>query len=143
MPTYEYKPIAEDNCDYIIERPFYETNFVERCPVHHTTHLYRRVMSKPYFNTVWHDHYSPTTGQVVSDRKQMLEQLHVKSETVSERLNFPHSFVPVELSDPAFDRGGEGLDSTHDAHVKLGLKESKGKFVHQMSDKKKPEDKKL
>lgn len=72
-----------------------------------------------------------TTGQHVTDRKQITETLHAKSEEVSERLNGPHNFIQVDPKD--IQKSDAGLDSTHNEHVRLGMKQSKGKFVFPMS----------
>lgn len=75
-----------------------------------------------------------TTGQWVSDRKQFREQLHVAGEESTEREGYQQNFIEVDPSDrDALGLTDEGLDSTHDRHVQLGWKESKGRFVFPMS----------
>lgn len=100
--------------------------------------LYRKY-TVPHINSVWHEHFNYTTGQVVSDRKQFTEQLHIGSERVSERLGLKHDFQPADLSDKkTLGVTEEGLDATHDKFVELGWKESKGRFVYPLSDKPNP-----
>lgn len=96
--------------------------------------LRRTYATSPSIWRVWHGHHNITTGQWVSDRKQIREQLHIASEEVSERMNLEHRFIEVDANDK--DHLGvtdEGLDATHDRHVELGWKESKGRFVFPMS----------
>lgn len=96
--------------------------------------LRKVIRSSPSIARVWHGHKDLTTGDWITDRKQFKESLHVASEVATDRLGMEHRFIEVDPSDK--DNLGltdEGMDSTHDAHVKLGYKESKGRFVFPMS----------
>lgn len=126
------------SCGSIVERDFRESSFTNPCDRcedsgRERVQLYKRVYYSPNATRVWHGHYDMTTGEHVTDRKQIVESLHRKSEEVSERLNGPHNFIQVDPKD--IYRGDKGLDTTHDAHVAQGLVESKGKFVFPMSTK--------
>src|SRR5262245_53702804 len=122
MARYDYRCTE---CNTIVEREFRESTFVGRCSTCEMEgidpiRLFKRVFHCPSINRVWHPHWNMTTGQVVSDRKQMIEQMHRASEEVSERLGGPHNFIPVDPSD--IQKTDEGLDVTHDRHVALGWK---------------------
>jgi hypothetical protein len=98
--------------------------------------LRKVIRSCPSISRVWHGHPDMSTGKWITGRKQLKEELHVASEEVSERLNLEHRFVMADMSDhKTLGITDEGLDSTHDAHVKMGFKSSKGQFVFPMSSK--------
>lgn len=81
------------------------------------------------FAAVWQDtgQVNLTTGRVESDPKKFAEHLHVKSEEMAERLGMPVNFQPCDPSDTY--HSDEGLDATHDAQVRSGQKDSRGRFV--------------
>lgn len=96
--------------------------------------LYRSYSAAPNMPRVWHGHMCNTTGQWITDRKQFREALHVASEEATQRLGMEHRFIEVDPSDrDSLGVTDQGLDATHDAHVKLGIKQSKGQFVFPMS----------
>lgn len=52
---------------------------------------------------VWQEHFNPSTGTMISDKKQFAAQLREKSDYMSEKLGTEHRFVPVERADiPSF-----------------------------------------
>lgn len=134
-PRYDFECIS---CALACESHINETT-IWRCPrCYHTLGesipLRKTYRTSPSIPRVWHGHQSLTTGQWVSDRKQIKEQLHVASEERSERLQLAHNFIEVDMNDKdTLGITDEGLDATHDQHVRLGWKESKGRFVFPMS----------
>lgn len=115
-------PVCYDNPDDLGERVF---------PLH-------RVWAAPNMSRVWHGHWCQTTGQWITDRKQFREALHVASDEATQRLGMEHRFIEVDPSDKdSLHVTDEGLDATHDAHVKMGLKQSKGQFVFPMGERRK------
>lgn len=99
--------------------------------------LRKVIRRSPTINRVWHGHHDLTTGHYVSDRKQFRELLHVQSEIDTERLGFQQNYIEVDMSDHKhLGITEQGLDSTHDRHVQLGWKESRGRFVFPMSSDK-------
>lgn len=124
-------------CGDTHEEPFNESSFVGYCYTcdmngDDRLSLFKKVWHVPTVNRVWHEHHNITTGQLVSDRRQMQDQLDRKSDEVSERLNGPHSFQMRSVSEITKD--DTGLDATHNAHVAMGIKPSRGKFVFPMKD---------
>lgn len=107
-----------------------------RCYVVHTERSpLRKVIRKaPSMPPMWHGHFNHSIGQYITDRKQFKEGLYVKQEEATERFDWQQSFIEVDPNDrDSLGITDEGLDSTHDAHVSLGIKESKGRFVFPMS----------
>lgn len=84
------------------------------------------------FARVWHDTGTPnlSTGQVESDPRKFREHLHVASEQMAERLNMPVDYQPCDMTDKdALGVTDEGMDATHDAAVREGRRDSRGRFV--------------
>lgn len=82
--------------------------------------------------TVWHDTDIPnlTTGRVETDPKKFAAHLREQSEIMGERLNMKVDYQPVDMTDKdSLGVTDEGLDATHDAAVKSGRKDSRGRFV--------------
>jgi hypothetical protein len=139
-PRYDFKCVR---CGFCCESHTNESQ-IWSCPLcaanelladgERLTPLRKVIKSSPSIPRVWHGHHSDTTGQWVTDRKQQTEQLHVASEEATQRLGMEHRFIEVDMSDHKhLGITEEGLDTTHDAHVKLGWKQSKGQFVFPMS----------
>jgi hypothetical protein len=81
---------------------------------------------------VWQDtdQINLSTGRVETDPRKFREHLHVQSEIASERLGMKVDYQPVDMTDrDALGVTDEGLDATHDAQVKSGQKDSRGRFV--------------
>lgn len=78
----------------------------------------------------WPEHYNISAGRVVRTEHQLKEHYKAKSEEMSERMNFD---VDLQIADATDTKTlgvtEQGLDSTHDARVASGQKESRGKFV--------------
>lgn len=81
---------------------------------------------------VWHDTdtINLSTGRVESDPRKFKEHLRIKSEEMEERLGIKVDYQPVDLTDKdALGVTDEGMDATHDAAVRDGRKDSRGRFV--------------
>lgn len=48
---------------------------------------------------VWQEHFNPSAGCVVSDRKQLAAKLRQKSDEMSEYTGMEHRYVPVDRAD--------------------------------------------
>lgn len=60
---------------------------------------------------VWHEHWNPSTGSVVSSRQQFRDDLKRRSEEATERTGIPHNFVEVDITDKkALGVTDEGLE---------------------------------
>lgn len=84
------------------------------------------------FATVWQDTDIPnlSTGRVETDPKKFRQHLAQKSEEMAERLGMAVDYQPVDMTDKdALGVTDEGLDATHDAAVREGRKDSRGRFV--------------
>ncbi len=82
--------------------------------------------------TVWQDTGIPnlTTGRVESDARKFATHLREQSEIMGERLGMAVDYQPVDMTDrDALGVTDEGLDATHDAAVREGRKDSRGRFV--------------
>ena len=89
-----------------------------------------RVYHAPNVPHVWTEQYDLTSGTYVSDYKKMRALWRKNDDIASERRGSTQTTVEVDPSDrDSIGVTEQGLDSTHDAHVKMGFKESKGKFV--------------
>lgn len=135
---YDYKCIS---CGTVVERDFRESTFTSPCDLCESRgedriQLYKRVYHMPQTTSVWHEHHSLATGQLVSDRRQFRDQLKKASDETSERFGAEERFVERGWEEMQRERDApEHLVATHDRHVELGWKESKGTFVFPMSDK--------
>lgn len=81
---------------------------------------------------VWQDtdQINLATGRVETDPRKFREHLHVASEEASERLGMKVDYQPVDMTDrDALGVTDEGMDATHDAAVREGRKDSRGRFV--------------
>lgn len=67
-------------------------------------------------------HFSDTTGQYVSSKREFRDQLKSLSEDATRRTGIDHDLVPVDLRDMASDAPEIGMDSTHDRAVLAGTK---------------------
>lgn len=82
------------------------------------------------FSRPWPEHFNIAAGQVIRTEHQLKENFKKKSDEMSERMNFDVDYQIVDRSDTKhLGVTEEGLDSTHDARVASGQKESRGKFV--------------
>lgn len=84
------------------------------------------------FATVWQDTDIPnlSTGRVETDPKKFRQHLAQKSEEMAERLGMAVDYQPVDMTDKdALGVTDEGMDATHDAAVREGRKDSRGRFV--------------
>lgn len=82
--------------------------------------------------TVWHDTGIPnlSTGRVESDPKKFARHLREAGEKMGERLGQKVDYQPVDMTDKAaLGVTDEGMDATHDAAVRAGRKDSRGRFV--------------
>ena len=91
-------------------------------------------MKKTYTNVQigkpWPEHFNIAAGRVIRTEHQLKEHYKAKSDEMSERMNFDVNYQIADASDTKTLKVTEkGLDSTHDAKVASGEKESKGKFV--------------
>jgi predicted nucleic acid-binding Zn ribbon protein len=70
---------------------------------------------------VMHEHHNATTGTVVSDRRQIKNELRRLSEKASERTGIVHNYVEADLRDTKTLRvTDEGLNTTYDRKVRSG-----------------------
>lgn len=124
------------NCGLETEQPFNESNFVGYCPVceengEDRIQLFKKIFRSPNIARVWHGHFDMSTGAYVTDYKKWKNLLADAGKERSDRLGMEHDFIEVDASDKVnLGVTEEGLASTHDRHVELGYKESKGKFVY-------------
>lgn len=84
------------------------------------------------YATVWHDTDTPnlTTGRVETDPRKFATHLREQSEIMGERLGQVVEYEPVDMTDrDALGVTDEGMDATHDAQVRAGVKDSRGRFV--------------
>ncbi len=82
--------------------------------------------------TVWHDtgQVNMTTGRVETDARKFAAHLREQSEIMGERLGMKVDYQPVDMTDKdSLGVTDEGLDATHDAAVREGRKDSRGRFV--------------
>lgn len=84
------------------------------------------------FATVWQDTDIPnlTTGRVETDPRKFATYLRDRADQESERLGMTVDFQPVDHTDhDVLGVTEEGMDATHDAAVRSGQKDSRGRFV--------------
>lgn len=155
-PYYTFGPVdGLSACDHRVEMQFRDGDETW-CPIcsfdHHHSRLRRKITQAPHAAQVWHDFYSPATGRVETDRKKFTQRGKAHVDAVSEELGIDHSFERTDASDlmaningadrsltgrrgqSKADQAAEALATTHDVAVAQGRKESKGTFVHTVSE---------
>lgn len=103
-------------------------------------HPMRKTITEcPGIPKMWHGHHSLTTGNWTTDRRQLSRDLRDGGDKQTQRLGMDHNYIEVDPSDKAaIGITDEGMDATHDHHVKIGAKESKGNYVFPMGPKATP-----
>lgn len=132
-PRYAYKCefCGNEDWSYMREQTLWPCPI---CRCEGETRPMKRTIQAPAIWKVWHGHQSLTTGKWVTSREQIPQQLSDLSDQATQRMGMEHRFIEVGASErAALGVTEEGMDSTHDAHVKLGYKESKGNFVFPIS----------
>jgi hypothetical protein len=95
--------------------------------------VWRGVRISTYRNVV----KDPRTGQdrEVTSEREFQKILRDQSTRATDYTGIPHDYQPVDLHDPSVaPSSDQGIKSQHDAMVKSGEIESKGKFVHTLTD---------
>jgi hypothetical protein len=77
------------------------------------------------FSPVMQEHFNPTVGKPISDRKQFDRELHVASELATERTGIPHRFTQVDGSERA---QAAGIDPELQAEIARAKRE--GRSLH-------------
>lgn len=83
-----------------------------------------------HLTPVMHEHYNPSTGSVVSSMGDYRRQLRQASEEAEIRTGgIKHDFQPIGPDEIAATTTDEGMKSTHDTQVAMGLREPTSKLV--------------
>lgn len=97
--------------------------------------MFKRDFSSVHIAPVMQEHMNATVGKPISDMGQFKRELREAGEKLEERTGVPHDFQPVDLRDKdSLGVDDTGLDATHDAMVKAGIKEPTGTTVFRMGD---------
>lgn len=94
---------------------------------------YRRVWRGVRISTYRNVVKDPRTGhdREVTSEREFAKILREQSTRATEYTGIVHDIQPIDLHDPSVaPHSDEGIKSQHDAMVKSGRIESKGKFVH-------------
>lgn len=137
MPMYEY--VARDcGCDRLLNLSIADAD------TDPTKHLYDEgQMACEAHGNVYRRVFSPRMSKYRSFSKDgerefttprsYARYLREQSDLATERTGIPHDFQPVDLRDPRVaPEDDAGLKEQHDAQIKRGEKESKGRFVHDL-----------
>jgi hypothetical protein len=89
----------------------------------------RRVFSF-HLTPVMHEHYNPSLGTTVHDMADYRRKLKQASEEAEIRTGgVKHDFQPISPAEIRATMTDEGLQSTHDRQVELGLREPTKKVI--------------
>lgn len=142
MTKYEYVPTnheRENNPDClgcVVETTVNEQRIW--CPnaaAEHRSCQMKKNYRSVQITAMWHEQWNPSAGRVIGSKKQLEEHFKVQSDVYSERLNMDVNLQIADTNDTkTLGITEKGLDSTHDAKVRDGIRESKGKFVFPMKD---------
>ena len=130
MPTYEFK-CPNDHRITVVLPSERRDNLVGR-PCSECDKPLRRRWTPFRVAAPFEEHFNLGTGTFVSSKRQLDEQNRIASVERTERLGLETNFVAHDIRDLTPSDMGvteEGLNTTHDAHVAAGVKESKGRFV--------------
>lgn len=130
MPTYEFK-CSNDHRVTMVLSSAQRDNPVGR-PCLECDEPLRRRWTPFRVVAPFEEHFNLSTGTFVSSKRQLDEQNRIASVERTERLGLETNFVAHDIRDLTPSDMGvteEGLNTTHDAHVAAGVKESKGRFV--------------
>lgn len=111
MPVYEFACCGEDLSTVRSMTADTMTKFCPNCG-----EQAQRVFSVPGVS-IFTEHFSPATGQMVKSQSDFKSQLKRASEEATERTGVPHNYVPVELTKPV---EGPGTDEQARKHRDLG-----------------------
>ena len=142
MPTYEYRcdaghlitlVLPSSERDDRLNAPCLTADYNPDSDTYDWCELpVRRKFSPFRVGTIFEPHFNSSTGQYVNTRRELDEQNRIASAQRTERLGLETNFVAHDIRDldPAsMGVTDEGMDTTHDAQVAAGVKESKGRFV--------------
>lgn len=130
MPTYEFK-CPNDHRITVVLPSEQRDNLVGR-PCSECDKPLRRRWTPFRVAAPFEEHFNLGTGTFVTSKRQLDEQNRIASVERTERLGLETNFVAHDIRDLTPSDMGvteEGLNTTHDAHVAAGVKESKGRFV--------------
>ena len=130
MPTYEYRCIAGHTTSLVLHSDRREDPVNTPCPI--CAEALRRIWSPFRVATPFDPHFNLSTGQYVNTKRELDEQNRIASAERTQRLGLDTNFVAHDVRDLDAASMGvteEGMNTTHDAQVAAGVKESKGKFV--------------
>ena len=130
MPTYEFK-CPNDHRITVVLPSEQRDNLVGR-PCSECDEPLRRRWTPFRVAAPFEEHFNLGTGTFVTSKRQLDEQNRIASVERTERLGLETNFVAHDIRDLTPSDMGvteEGLNTTHDAHVAAGVKESKGRFV--------------
>lgn len=101
--------------------------------VHECGGVYRRNFASVKISGYRNEMYDPRTRETreVTSEREMKRLLREQSARATDYTGIVHDFQPIDLNDPSVAPHDEaGLKSQHDANVKAGKVESRGRFVH-------------
>lgn len=104
--------------------------------VHECGGVFRRNFRTVKISGYRNEWFDPQTGQTktLTSERELIRELRRQSDAATEYTGIVHDFQPVDLNDPSVVPDTDaGKKSQHDAAVKSGKVESKGRFVHDLS----------
>lgn len=128
MPTYEFKCPNAHKTTLVLHSDSRDTP--GPCPI--CDEALKRIWSPFRVATPFDPHFNLSTGQYVNTKRQLDEQNKIASAERTQRLGLETNFVAHDVRDLDAASMGvteDGMNTTHDAQVAAGVKESKGKFV--------------
>lgn len=106
-------------------RPMSADTMTKLCPV--CGEQARRVFSSPGVS-VFLEHFSIATGQMVRSQADLKAQLKKASDEATERTGIPHNYVPVDIPKPVEGPGTESQARRHRELGTPGYERKKGYF---------------
>ncbi len=130
MPTYEFKCPNDHRITVVL--PSNERDNLVGRPCSDCDEPLRRRWTPFRVATPFEGHFNLGTGTYVESKRQLDEANRIASAERTQRLGLETNFVAHDIRDLSPSDMGvteDGLNTTHDAQVAAGVKESKGRFV--------------
>jgi predicted nucleic acid-binding Zn ribbon protein len=130
MPTYEYRCPNLHVVTLVLPSAARDDLVGEQCET--CGELLKRRWTPFRVAAPFEGHFNLGTGTYVESKRQLDEANRIASAERTQRLGLETNFVAHDVRDLSPSDMGvteDGLNTTHDAQVAAGVKESKGRFV--------------
>ena len=132
MPTYEYRCPNNHILTLVLPSEDRDDMVGQLCPECKGPEKLKRRWTPFRVAAPFEGHFNLGTGTYVESKRQLDEANRIASAERTARLGLETNFVAHDIRDLSPSDMGvteDGLNTTHDAQVAAGVKESKGRFV--------------